>query len=171
MWLASQRGRADTPGFDRWLDRKHGQQVTEFGVSPLRQKTRSNSEEARLCLCGLLRFVQSTRRNDGSLSLGTTRRGAIVAVEARYLVAGVGSSRRRTTFAMLPSSMSPTTLSQSPAGANIRHSSWCCATSKVPCSMPFLHCKTNCDISDPVSYSERIGPRMAASRRAAVANK
>ena len=28
------RGRADTPGFDRWPDRE-GQQVTEVGVAPL----------------------------------------------------------------------------------------------------------------------------------------
>jgi hypothetical protein len=32
------RGRADTPGFYRSFERKHGQQVTKFGVPPLLHK-------------------------------------------------------------------------------------------------------------------------------------
>ena len=41
------RGRADTPGFDRWPDRA-GQQVTEVGVAPLPQ-TNTHKKPASLC--------------------------------------------------------------------------------------------------------------------------
>ena len=48
------RGRADTPGFDRWPDRG-GQQVTEFGVPPLPRK--QTQQEARIFGEGFLFFL------------------------------------------------------------------------------------------------------------------
>ena len=43
-------------GFHRSLDRKHGQQMTEVGVSPLQRKTRSKCEKSASSESGLLRL-------------------------------------------------------------------------------------------------------------------
>jgi hypothetical protein len=48
------RGRACTPGFYRWLDVKHGQQVTKVGVPPLPSK--NLIREARLSCAGFFIF-------------------------------------------------------------------------------------------------------------------
>jgi len=49
------RGRADTPGFDRWPEIK-GQQVTEFGVPPLPRKN-TQQEARRYFSAGFLLFL------------------------------------------------------------------------------------------------------------------
>ena len=51
------RGRADTPGSHRSLDRKHGQQMTEVGVSPLQQKNTIKREKPASRCAGFLLFL------------------------------------------------------------------------------------------------------------------
>jgi RNA polymerase sigma factor (sigma-70 family) len=62
------RGRADTPGFDRWPEIQ-GQQVTEFGVPPLPRK--NTQQEARIFGVGF--FVSWLGRTNDSVLVSRLR--------------------------------------------------------------------------------------------------